>query len=148
MAVSWITPAQDVFDKVQRDFQFPLTNRLQIVSELDKYRWKEDESVWKQKRGLSAYQYEVYFDGVFVCDFGSDAGLDKAYLAVLEGLLKLYKDKRIFWNKELYEVYYPTPKNEPPKLKEATTPEEKMVKEALERVAKKTKKGKRANPAK
>jgi len=140
MAVSWITPAQDVFDRVSLDFDFSLKNRLNIVSELDKYRWKEDESVWKQKRGKSAYQYEVYFDTEFVCFFGSDEGIDRAYLKVLEGILKLYKEKKIFWNLDLYEVYYPTVKPEAEVLPKATTPEERLVKEAVRRV--RAKKGK------
>lgn len=140
MAVTWITPAQDVYDRVALEFDFPLKDRLKVVSELDKYRWKEDESVWAQKRGRAAYQYEVYFDAEFVCFFGSDEGIQRAYLKVLEGLLKLYKEKKIFWNKELYEVYYPTVKPVEDTTPAATTPEEKLVKEAVRRV--RAKKGK------
>lgn len=146
MGITWMAPSKDVFDRVQMEFAFSLNGRLKVISELEKYRWKEDESVWAQKRGKASYQYEVYFDDEFVCFFGADEGIERAYLKVLEGLLKLYKEKKIFWNKELYEVYYPTQKPEEVKLPEATTPEEKIVREVYKRQAKK--KGTRAKPAK
>lgn len=146
MGITWMAPAKEVFDRVQLDFTFSLSGRLKVISELEKYRYKEDESVWKQKRGTAAYQYEVYFDDEFVCFFGADEGIDVAYLKVLEGLLKLYKEKKIFWNKELYDVYYPKTKPEEIKLPEATTPEEKIVREVYKRQAKR--KGKRVKPAK
>ncbi len=62
MAIAWLAPKKQIFDRVQREFAFPLTDRFVVISELEKYRWKEDESVWSQKRGKSAEQYEVYFD--------------------------------------------------------------------------------------
>ena len=143
--VGWFTPKKELFDLVQREFSFSLVDRLRIVAELEKYKWKEDESVWAQKKDKSAHQYEVYFDGEFVCFFGLEKSIDHAYLAVMEGLLKLYKEKKIYWNKDLYELL--TPKIKESKLPSATTPEEKIVQEAFKRANKKLK-GKRAKPAK
>ncbi len=141
----WGIPSQQLFDRVQKDFAFTLVNRLRIIAEVDKYRWKEDESVWAQKRERTPLQYEVYFDDEFVCFFGLEDSEDQAYLKVLESITKLYREKKIYWNKVLYEINKPEVKPEP-KMKEATTPEEKIVKEAFARVAKK--KGKRAKSAK
>ncbi len=146
MGLSWFNPKQQLFDRVQGEFSFSLVNRLRIDAELDKYRWKEDESVWAQKREKAPLQYEVYFDTEFVCFFGLEDSQDQAYLRVMENLLKLYKEKKIFWNKELYEVYYPTKKPEEKKLPEAHTPEEKIVKETFRRLS--LKKGKRVKSTK
>lgn len=144
MDINWLTPKTQVFDRVQRDFAFPLKDRLRIVSELDKYRWKEDESVWAQKRGRAPEQYEVYFDGEFLCFFGLEESQDQVYLKVMENILRLYKAKKIFWNPIMYEINKPKKVEE--KLPEATTPEEKIFREAIKRSRKK--KGKRAKPAK
>lgn len=144
MGIGWMNPKQQLFDQVQREFAFSLIGRLRIDAELEKYRWKEDESVWAQKRDKAPLQYEVYFDTEFVCFFGLEDSQDQAYLKVMEALLKLYKDKKIYWNKVLYEVNKPEEKTET-KLPEATTPEEKIVKETFKRI--RSKKGKRAKPA-
>lgn len=143
MDISWLAPRTQLFDRVQRDFAFPLKDRLRIISELDKYRWKEDESVWSQKRGLTKEQYEVYFDGEFVCFFGLDDSQDQAYLRVMENILRLYKDKKIYFNPAMYEIN--APKADVVPLPTANTPEEKLLREAVKRSRKK--KGKRAKPA-
>lgn len=137
MDIGWLAPKTQLFDRVQRDFAFPLKDRLRIISELEKYRWKEDESVWSQKRGITKEQYEVYFDSEFVCFFGLEETQDQAYLRVMENILRLYKDKKIYWNTVLYEVN--APKKVEEKLPEATTPEEKLLREAVKRSRKKRK---------
>lgn len=141
MAISWIAPKKQIFDRVQKEFAFSLEKRFRIVAELEKYRAGEDESVWKQKKGASPYQYEVYFDGEFVCFFGLEDSEDQVYLRIMENILRLYKDKKIFWNPVLYEVNKPKVEE---KLPEATTPEEKLLREAVKRSKKKGKHGRSA----
>ncbi len=143
MVISWLAPKKQLFDRVQREFQFSLENRFRIIAELEKYKAGEDEGIWKQKIGQSTYQYEVYFDGEFVCFFGLEDSEDVVYLRVMENILRLYKDKQIFWNPILYEVNKLKPVEE--KLPEATTPEEKLLKEAVKRSRKK--KGKHGRTA-
>ena len=89
MAVSWLAPKKQLFDRVQKEFQFSLENRFRIIAELEKYKAGEDESIWKQKMSRSAYQYEVYFDGEFVCFFGLEDSEDVVYLRVMENILSL-----------------------------------------------------------
>jgi hypothetical protein len=143
MGLSWSDPKSQLFDRVQKDFAFTLVNRLRVIAEVEKYRWKEDESVWSQKRERSPLQYEVYFDDEFVCFFGLEDTQDQAYIRVMENLLKLYKEKKIYWNTFLYE--FNKPEKKVVKEKEATSPEEKIIKEAFKRADKK--KGKRAKSA-
>lgn len=128
------TPAYELFDLVQKDFAFPLKNRLHIAAEVAMYRKGEDESVWKQDRS-GQYEYQVFFDGEFVCFFDMKEDKKVAYVKVLKGLRDLYQQKKIFWNESLYEIFKPKPVEEP-QLPEATTKEEKIIKELVVRAKK------------
>jgi len=103
MKMDTLTPKKTIFELMQRDFAFPLKDRLHIVAETEKYKWREDESVWKQKKDKAPLQYEAYFDGEFVCFFGTQMTELEAYCEVLKGIRELYKSGKIHWNKELYE---------------------------------------------
>ncbi len=86
-------------------FQIPnFTQRLCITPDVEKYRWKEDESVWLQMRDKSYHSFEVLFDGEFVCFF--DLGLSEREVIVrmLEGLRALFKQEKIFLHPRMYEV--------------------------------------------
>jgi len=127
-----------------------LTKRIRIWSEVDKYNWKEDESVWRQKREKDAKDYEIYFDGEFVTFVSDKDGVQHGYLKVLEGLRDLYKEGKIFVNEEMYKVREAEEEEKRKKAKEvelpkATTPEEKVVAGAIEKMAKK--KGKKVKHA-
>lgn len=133
-----LTPKKQIFDRVQKDFEFSLKDRLSIWAEVDKYHWKEDESVWKQKRGKASLEYEVHFDGEFICFFSLSDSEDEAYIKILEGIRDKYKDGKIHWNKELYE--FDKPKEDVVELSKPTTPEEKILTEVVKKQAKRTNK--------
>jgi hypothetical protein len=119
-----------------------LPKRIRIWSEVDKYNWKEDESVWRQKRGKDAKDYEFYMDGEFVCSFIDRDGIKSAYLRVLEGIRNLYKEGKLFVNEEMYKIKEAEEEEKRKKsneveLPKAHTPEEKMVAGAIEKMAKK-----------
>lgn len=78
--------------------------RIRIIAETVKYNWKEDESVWNQKKGKTAPQYDAYFDGEFICFVDSSKGTQFNYIEFMEGLKKLYKDGKIYINKEMYDI--------------------------------------------
>lgn len=78
--------------------------RLSIWAETDKYKWKEDESVWNQKRGNTAPQYEAHFDGEFICFIDSSLGLSYNLVEFLTNLKKLFSERKIFIHEEMYAV--------------------------------------------
>jgi len=125
---------------------FPNANkRISIWAETDKYRWKEDESVWKQKRGMTPNEFEAYFDGEFICFMKESDGLNYNLILFLNKIKEMYRLGKIFVNQEMYKVreaeeqakQEAAKKIEVPK---ATTPEEKIVLEVLKRTVKKGKK--------
>jgi hypothetical protein len=84
---------------------FPDTpKRLAVWAETDKYKWKEDESVWKQKRELTAPQYEAHFDNEFVCFLDSSKGERYCLFTFLSGINELYKAEKIFVHVGIYEI--------------------------------------------
>lgn len=78
--------------------------RISVWAEVDKYRWKEDEEIWNQAKGRTAAQYEVHFDNEFVCFI--DAGKSDRYnlSEFLSNIKKLYLEKKIYVNVEMYAV--------------------------------------------
>lgn len=78
--------------------------RIAIWAEVDKYKWKEDETVWNQKKGRTAPQYEASFDGEFVCFIDSSKSEKYNISEFLINIRKLYADNKIFVNPEMYEV--------------------------------------------
>lgn len=98
--------ANQLADKIIRELtQFPnLKDRLRIYSETEKYNWKEDESVWKQKRELAPEEGEVYMDREFISPYNAKDGINKAYVRFLQELGKLYLEGKIFVHPEVYEV--------------------------------------------
>jgi len=116
--------------------------RVSVWADTDKYKWKEDADVWKQKKGLSAPQYEAHFDGEFVCFMDSAKGKTLALVDFLQGLKDLYREGKIFVHKEMYEIKKAEEeaKKEKEKLIEAPTArneEEGLVLEAIKKSAKK-----------
>ena len=84
---------------------FPKTSeRLAVWAETDKYKWKEDESVWNQKRGRTAPQYEAYFDNQFICFFDSSKSKRFCLMTFLSALNELYKEGKIYVHPEIYAV--------------------------------------------
>ena len=84
---------------------FPKTlERLAVWAETDKYKWKEDESVWNQKRGRTAPQYEAHFDNQFICFFDSSKSKQFCLMTFLSALNELYKEGKIYVHPEIYAV--------------------------------------------
>lgn len=115
--------------------------RARIVSETEKYKYKEDESVWRQQKGLSVMAYEAYMDGEFLCFFNEDEGKTEVYIKVLEGIKKGIQEGRLYVNPEMYAIKEAEQdkKNRLANtvvLEKATTPEEKIMNATIRKNAK------------
>lgn len=116
--------------------------RFRVIAETEMYKAGEDESVWKQKKGLSKNSYETYMDGQFICSFTEDEGKTQTYIKVLGAIKDLIKSDKLFVNPEMYAVkdaeFAAKVKAEKEiVIPKAWTPEEKILVEGLRRQAKK-----------
>lgn len=53
----------------QNIFKTDIADRVTVRADINTFKYKEDESVWKQFRGKTARYFEAYFDGMNICDF-------------------------------------------------------------------------------
>lgn len=119
---------------------FPnVEKRLSVWAETDKYNWKEDESVWNQKKGKTAPQFEAYFDGQFICFMDESNGRSYNLIEFLNGIKKLYLEKKIFVHQEMYEVIDAQKQaaDKPIEVPKATSEADEMIIKVVEKHAKK-----------
>jgi hypothetical protein len=133
---------QEVIRLLQKDFDFDLRGRLHTVAEVEKFLWKEDESVWAQKKERAALEFEVYFDGEFVCFFSQNDTSDQIRLKVLEGIRDLYKEGKIFFDPAIKKVReeeerLAREKKDTITYTDINTPEEKILVDIVKKHAKK-----------
>lgn len=100
--LSSFTPAQRLYDIIQKDFGFPIKERLHIAPNVAMYNLRDDVSVFTQSM-TGKYEYEVYFDGEFVCYFNIMDHPQRARIKVLKGLSRLFSEEKIHWNLNKYE---------------------------------------------
>jgi len=96
--------------------------RLRVSSDLQVFNFKEDKSVWKQKRGLLPEYFTVYFDDEYICGFDDTQTIEWVVLQFWKGFKHAYESGKIRLN--------PTTDTVPTAKKAtilATTPEEKMA---------------------
>lgn len=135
-------------DRITRELSgtFPhCEKRVRILAETDKYHWKEDESVWRQKRGIDSKVYEVYFDGEFVCFVDEAQGEQAAWREFIEKFRDLYKIGSIFVHEAMYKVKEAEAEAKAKKSMEVEiptshSPEEHIIAEVLIKNAKKNNK--------
>lgn len=133
-------PAQQAMDLMQKDFGFPLKDRMIIIPEVDRFRIKEDESITAQVKS-EKYEYEVYFDGEFVCGFSVAQHPQRVRIEILKGLKQLILDNKIYFDKKKYELEAEEIKKAKIEKRERleriakqfTSPEEKLVVAAIEK---------------
>lgn len=128
-------------NEIRGTFKDP-EKRLAVWAETEKFNWKEDESVWKQKRGLDKNSYEVYFDTEFVCFITEADEIQKVKVNFLTAMKNLYAQGKIFVHKEMYDVQQALKdaeyiKKNTVEMPSAHTPEEKMIADVLTKAAKK-----------
>lgn len=92
---------QELEAMLQKDFGFPLKNRLHVAAEVKMYRKGEDEGIWNQAKN-EQFEYQVYFDGQFICYLSINESKKGAYYKALKGIFEAYKDKKIYFNQRMY----------------------------------------------
>lgn len=95
-----------VKDEIQNHFSKDLVNvseRVSVVADVDLFNYKEDKSVWDQKKQNIAGVYSIYFDGVFVCNFTTEWYLPMVMSTFWRGLRDLIKAEKVYLMVEQYE---------------------------------------------
>ena len=117
--------------------EYKLPDRVKIVGDLEKYRYKDDESLWKQAKGYVPKDYSLYWDDEFICRFNTHHHIEFVLSLFWTGLREAYKSHKIGLLERL-----PDPED---KVKEAlkrvddmklTTPIEKQAKEVVKKLIK------------
>lgn len=88
-------PKQKLIKELSRHFKFDLTDRLNIKADVNQFNYKEDESVWKQARELTPHYMEIYWDGVWICDFNEKELIEATIHKFLIGFKNAYESNQI-----------------------------------------------------
>lgn len=140
-------PAKDIFlRELEKHFtsSYNLKKRVQIHTDIEMFLWKEDESVWKQKRDKAPKYYTVYFDDEFICGFSEADVLEKVMLEWWKGFKKAYKDRLVDLDEDKSKLLKETRRLELQAQADASkkvidslpdeTPTQKLAKEVIRRV--------------
>lgn len=84
-------PKDEFIRLIDQDFAINLDERIMLVADVNHFKFMEDEFVWNQARERIPNYYEVYFDGVWVCDFMDNEKLPAIRLKFLRGFLEKYE---------------------------------------------------------
>lgn len=126
----WLNVKDKLIQEIGNSFD-PKVNfnkRIRVMSDLIAFNYKEDKSVWKQKKGLLPEYYTVYFDDEYVCGFSDAHSVKHAVLEFWKGFKEAYKSGKIRLNQKPIEVV-----KSKKKIK-ATTPSEKMAAQIVRRL--------------
>lgn len=150
-----ITQNQEIKDAVIKnirldmaDFglsELELRERVTVKLDTDQFNFKEDESVWKQKRGKAPFVCEVYFDDVWCCDIHEHDTHLHMMEKFFKGFLKGYELGKIRLNRFLAQLDAEKEAEAEKDAKQAekkaiealpsSTPEEKIAKEIVKEIA-------------
>jgi hypothetical protein len=96
-----------LYRELQKHWAVKLVNvreRIRLIPDLYKFKAGEDPFFWAQAGGKLPRHYCVYFDNEFVCDFDSTYLPQAILLQFWRGLLKLYQERKIYFDKSLYKA--------------------------------------------
>lgn len=115
-----------------------LLERISVRLDTEQFNFKEDESVWLQKREKAPFVCEVYFDNCWCCDLHETDSHEKLREKFFKGFLKGYELKRIRLNRFLAELEDARIEKEQKEAEKkaidslpSTTPEEKIAKQIV-----------------
>lgn len=98
------------FDTFLKQLNYPIRfdyKRFNVWSDTEKYQWKEDASVWMQKRDKAPTYFSVTLDGIDICTFDTTMSKDQTLKQFYNGFLKAYQlpddhPNKVFIDKECY----------------------------------------------
>lgn len=105
--------------------------RVKVLSDLLLFKPKEDISVWRQKTGTAPEYFTVYFDDEYICGFNDQESVDYAVLSFWKGFKQAYEAGTIHLDPNYKEPVVVKPAK---KKRKATTPEEKMAEQIVEKL--------------
>lgn len=122
--------------------EIELRNRITVKLDTEQFNFKEDESVWLQKREKAPFVCEVYFDDCWCCDLHEHDTHPQLIKKFFTGFQKGYDVGKIRLNRFLAEIedaqIEKDKKDAEKKAIDAlpsATPEEKMAKEIVKEIA-------------
>ena len=96
-----------LYRELQKHWSKELVNvkdRIRLIPDLYKFKAGEDPFFSAQAGGKIPRHYCLYFDNEYVCDFDSTYLPQAILLVFWRGLLKLYQEHKIFFDKSMYKV--------------------------------------------
>lgn len=135
-------PHQRVVDILQRNFDFDIKDRIDVRADPNQFKYLADPSVYAQVRQGASTYFEVYWDGVWVCDFDEEVHYLELERRFFTAFTELYEQDKVSFNEPL-DDYERVDKHEE-KMKEVkkmseATPEEQIAKQAITEVIKEDK---------
>lgn len=88
-------PKDRIVSELQPHFKFNLNDRIVVKADVNQFNKKEDESVWKQAKGLAPNYYEVYWDGVWLFDFSENEPVEFVIQKFWLGFRNAYDSEQI-----------------------------------------------------
>ncbi len=131
------------------DPKLKMRERITIIADLEMYRWKEDKSVYLQKKEQAPLFFTIHFDGVYMSTFISTDPIEKILLDFWKALKGAYKEGKVRLTpktkleEDLEELQEREEKNAQKKAIEAlpeATPTEKQAKHVIKKLAEKEQK--------
>lgn len=92
--------------EIQKEFNFPIEDRLAVVLDTDHFKSSEDHSVWLQAQGKAPKMAEVYWDGEWIIDFALETEKSIVMALFWNGFYKAYTNGRIRLNQGLASAEY------------------------------------------
>jgi hypothetical protein len=95
-----------LYRELQKHWPKGLVNvreRVRLIPDLYKFK-PEDPYFLAQKQGKVPQHYSLYFDSEFVCDFDSTYLPEAVLLLFWRGILPLYNEHKIYFDKRFYKA--------------------------------------------
>lgn len=82
---------EGVLKILQPHFKFSMRNRIDVRADVKQFNAKEDVGVWLQAKGKRPHYFEIYWDGVWICDFEDNAIGARILTDFLKGFAQKYE---------------------------------------------------------
>lgn len=83
---------------VQGFFKFDVSDRITVIADQHQFKVMEDKSVWEQAKGVRPNWFEIYWDGVWMCDCSEKATKAQIGVEFMKGFVKAYEKGEVSLN--------------------------------------------------